>query len=137
LLRVLQDQEVMRVGSPVPRKVDVRIIVATNRNLEDEIKEGNFSADLNNRLREAVIDVPPLRETPEMIPGIVNHLLEVYCAKYNKDLICPDETMSIFLAYQWPGNIQELKNTIQNLIITCEGNEICPQHLPPSMHAGR
>lgn len=137
LLRVLQDQEVMRVGSPVPRKVDVRIIAATNRNLDVEIKKGNFSLDLNNRLREAVIDVPPLRETPEMIPGIANHFMEVYGAKYKKDIICSDETMSIFLAYQWPGNIQELKNTIQSLIITCDGNEILPQHLPPSMHTGK
>ena len=127
----------MRVGSPVPRRVDVRIIAATNRNIDVEIKKGNFSVDLINRLREVVIDVPPLRETPEMIPDIVNHFLEVYGAKYNKDLICSDETMSIFLVYQWPGNIQEVKNTIQNLIITCDGNEILPQHLPPSMHTGK
>lgn len=135
LLRVLQEKKVMRVGSPVPKKVDVRIIAATNRNLDVEIEKENFNVDLNNRLREAVIDIPPLRETPEMIPGIVKHFLAVYGAKYKKDMICPDETMSIFLAYQWPGNIQELKNTIQSLIFTCEGDAILPQNLPPSMHA--
>jgi PAS domain S-box-containing protein len=134
LLSVLQDQEVMREGSPVPKKVDVRIIAATNRNLEDEIKKGNFSRDLLDKLREAVLDIPPLRETPKMIPGIVNHFLQHYGAKYSKDIICPDETMSVFLAYQWPGNIRELKNTVQNLILSCEGNEIRPQDLPPCMH---
>lgn len=133
LLRLLQDQEVVRVGSPVPKKVNVRIIAATNRNLEDEIKKGNFSRDLFKKLHEAVVDIPPLRETPEMIPGIVNHILERCVAKYKKDIICPDETMSLFLAYQWPGNIRELKNTIQNLIITCEGDEILPHNLPPCM----
>jgi PAS domain S-box-containing protein len=135
LLRVLQDQEVMRVGSSVPKKVDVRIIAATNRNLEEEIEKGTFRSDLFYRLRVAVVEIPPLREVPEMISGLVNHFLERFEEKYKKDIICPDETMSMFLAYQWPGNIRELENTIQSLVITCEGNEILPQDLPPSIHA--
>jgi transcriptional regulator with PAS, ATPase and Fis domain len=137
LLRVLQSREVMRVGSPAPRKIDVRIVSATNRNLEDEIKKGNFRKDLYNWLNEAVIDIPPLRRTPEMIPDMVNCLLQLYGAKYKKDITCPDETMSIFSAYRWPGNMLELKNTIQNLVISCEGDEILSQNLPPYMHTGK
>jgi PAS domain S-box-containing protein len=137
LLRLLQDQEVMRVGSPVPKKVNVRIIAATSTNLEDEIKKGNFSEDLFNKLREKIITIPPLREIPEMIPSIVDYYLKRYGVKYKKDMNCPNETMSMFLAYQWPGNIRELENTIQSLFMTCEGNEIPPHNLPPSMHASK
>ncbi len=134
LLRVLQDQEVMRVGSSAPKKVDVRIIAATNRNLEQEMEKGNFRRDLFYRLRVAVVDIPPLRETPQMIPGLVNHFLKRFGAKYKKDILCPESTMDIFLTYRWPGNIRELENTIQSLVVTCEGNEIHPQDLRPSMH---
>ena len=133
LLRLLQDQEVMRVGS-VPQKVDIRIMAASNTSLEDDIKKGHFKSDLYDRLQEAVIDIPPLREAPEMIPGIVTHFLKQYGAKYKKDIRVPEKTMSIFLRYQWPGNTQELKNTIQNLIMTCEADEILPQNLPPYMN---
>lgn len=135
LLRVLQDQEVVRVGSSVPKKVDVRIIAATNRNLEEEVEKGNFRIDLFYRLRVAVVDIPPLREVPGMIPGLVNHFLERYGAKYKKDIICPDGTMNIFLTYRWPGNIRELENTIQSLVVTSQSHEILPIDLPPCMCA--
>lgn len=135
LLRVLQDQEVMRVGSSVPQKVDVRIIAATNRNLEEEVANGNFRIDLFYRLRVAVVDIPPLREVREMIPGLVNHFLERFKAKYKKDIVCHDDTMNIFMAYKWPGNIRELENTIQSLVVTCQGHEILPEDLSPCMQA--
>jgi PAS domain S-box-containing protein len=135
LLRVLQDQEVMRVGSSIPKKVDVRIIAATNRNLEAEVANGNFRIDLFYRLRVAVVDIPPLREVREMIPGLVNHFLERFRVKYKKDIVCHDETMNIFMAYRWPGNIRELENTIQSLVVTCEGDEILPDDLAPCMQA--
>lgn len=135
LLRVLQDQEVMRVGSSVPQKVDVRIIAATNRNLEEEVANGNFRIDLFYRLRVAVVDIPPLREVPEMIPGLVNHFLERFRSKYKKDIVCHDDTMAIFLLYRWPGNIRELENTIQSLVVTCQGHEIVPEDLSPCMQA--
>ncbi len=135
LLRVLQDQEVMRVGSSVPKKVDVRIIAATNRNLEEEVEKGNFRIDLFYRLRVAVVDIPPLREVPGMIPGLVNHFLEKFGTKYKKDIICPDGTMNIFLTYRWPGNIRELENTIQSLVVTSQSHEILPVDLPPCMCA--
>lgn len=134
LLRVLQDQEVMRVGSSTPKKVDVRIIAATNRNLEEEMEKGNFRNDLFYRLRVAVVDIPPLREVPLMIPGLVKHFLQRYGTKYKKKILCPEETMTLFLTYGWPGNIRELENTIQSLVVTCEGHEILPKDLPPSMH---
>ncbi len=133
LLRVLQDKEVMPVGSSVPRKVDVRIIAATNRNLEKEVKEGNFRADLFYRLRVAVINIPPLRETPVMIPHLVDHFLTRFCNKYNKDVACPEETLEFFLTYSWPGNIRELENLIQSLVVTSERDEILPEELPPNM----
>ncbi|WP_319550099.1 sigma 54-interacting transcriptional regulator [Desulfogranum marinum] len=135
LLRVLQDHEVMPVGSSTPRKVDVRIIAATNRNLEEEVERGNFRADLFYRLRVAVVEIPPLREVPGMIPGLVNHFLERFGAKYSKDIICPDSTLNFFLTYRWPGNIRELENMIQSLVVTCEGHEILPENLSPCMCA--
>ena len=135
LLRVLQDQEVIRVGSSIPQKVDVRIIAATNRDLEEEVANGNFRIDLFYRLRVAVVDIPPLREVQEMIPGLVNHFLERFRAKYKKDIICHDDTMNIFMAYRWPGNIRELENTIQSLVVTCQGHEILPEDLSPCMQA--
>ncbi len=135
LLRVLQDQEVMRVGSSVPKKVDVRIIAATNRKLEEEVAKGNFRIDLFYRLRVAVVDIPPLREVPEMIPGLVNHFLDRFRRKYKKDITCTDDTMKVFIAYRWPGNIRELENTIQSLVVTCEHNEILPEDLTPCMQA--
>lgn len=135
LLRVLQDQEVMRVGSSIPKKVDVRIIAATNRNLEEEVEKGNFRIDLFYRLRVAVVDIPPLRQVPGMIPGLVHHFLERFGAKYKKDIICPDGTMNIFLTYRWPGNIRELENTIQSLVVTSQSHEILPVDLPPCMCA--
>jgi len=135
LLRVLQDQEVMRVGSSIPKKVDVRIIAATNRNLEEEVEKGNFRIDLFYRLRVAVVDIPPLRQVPGMIPGLVHHFLEKFGQKYKKDIICPDGTMNIFLTYRWPGNIRELENTIQSLVVTSQSHEILPIDLPPCMCA--
>lgn len=135
LLRVLQDQEVMRVGSSIPKKVDVRIIAATNRNLEEEVEKGNFRIDLFYRLRVAVVEIPPLRQIPGMIPGLVNHFLDRFGAKYKKDILCPDGTMNIFLTYRWPGNIRELENTIQSLVVTCQSHEILPIDLPPCMCA--
>lgn len=135
LLRVLQDQEVMRVGSSIPKKVDVRIIAATNRNLEEEVEKGNFRIDLFYRLRVAVVDIPPLRQIPGMIPGLVHHFLERFGVKYKKDIICPDGTMNIFLTYRWPGNIRELENTIQSLVVTSQSHEILPIDLPPCMCA--
>lgn len=135
LLRVLQDQEVMRVGSSIPKKVDVRIIAATNRNLEEEVEKGNFRIDLFYRLRVAVVDIPPLRQVPGMIPGLVSYFLERFGVKYKKDIICPDGTMNIFLTYRWPGNIRELENTIQSLVVTSQSHEILPEDLPPCMCA--
>ncbi len=135
LLRVLRDQEVTRVASTLLQKIDVRIIAASSSNLEDEIKNGNFSRDLYQRLSETIIDVQPLRESPEIIPELANHYLKKYSERYKKDIILPEETMNIFLKYQWPGNITELKHTLHCLAMTCEGHEIFPQNLPPAIQA--
>lgn len=135
LLRVLQDQEVVRVGSSTPKKVDVRIIAATNRNLEEEVEKGNFRIDLYYRLRVAVVDIPPLRDNPEMIPGLIHYFLERFNKKYKKEVTCHPESMRIFMAYRWPGNIRELENAIQSLVVTCHTSEIDPEDLAPCMQA--
>lgn len=82
-----------------------------------------------------MIEIPPLREVSGMITGLVNHFLERFGAKYNKDIVCPDSTLNFFLTYRWPGNIRELENMIQSLVVTCEGNEILPEDLSPCMCA--
>lgn len=134
LLRVLQDQEIVAVGASTPKKVNVRVIAATNRNLEEEVNKGNFRADLYYRLRVAVVDIPALRQVPEMIPGLVHHFLELFGMKYRKAFRCPEKTMELFCGYRWPGNIRELENMIHSLVITSVGSEIRPEDLPPSIH---
>jgi PAS domain S-box-containing protein len=135
LLRVLQDQEVVRVGASVAKKVDVRIIAATNRNLEEEVRKGNFRSDLFYRLRVAVVDIPPLRERTEMIPGLVEHFLSIYGEKYKKDITCARDAMQLLLKYRWPGNIRELENLVQSLVVTLEHSEISANDLPPSINS--
>ena len=127
VFRVMRSREVIRIGSPVIRNVNVRIIASTSRNLEVETEKGNFHNELNDRLGETVIKIPALCETPEVIPSLVKQVLEVYGPKYNRKMICNEAAISILEAYPWPGNIQELQNTIQNLMVKCEGNEIRPQ----------
>ena len=133
VLRVLESQEVIRVGSPAAQKVNVRIIAASNINLKYEVKKGNFSKALYNRLSENIVDIPPLRELPEIIPDIVDHFLKRYGAKYKRDITCPNETMTMFLQYQWPGNLRELRISIQSLIMSSDGDKILPENLTPSI----
>lgn len=120
LLSVLQDQEVMRIGATKVKKVDVRIIAATNRNLEQSINEGSFRKDLFYRLRVAELDIPPLRERKEDIIPLVKFFLDKYNTKYSKKMNLSREVMRVLQFYQWPGNVREIQNLILGLIVTQE-----------------
>ncbi len=133
LLRVLQDGEIMRVGSTMPRKVDVRVIAATNRNLEDCIKEGTFRSDLYYRLNVATVRIPPLRERPEDIEPLAKKFLALYAAKYKKGLYFMDVSMEVMRSYAWPGNVRELQNLVHSIAITAKGPAISPQELPSQL----
>jgi DNA-binding NtrC family response regulator len=125
LLRVLQDQQVQRVGSPVPRKVDVRVVAATNRNLHDLIKEGAFREDLYYRLSMVAIKLPSLCERAEDLPLLQRHFVERFAKQYGKDIRGITRRAQTLLArYSWPGNVRELENVIGNAAMMAEGNVI-------------
>lgn len=118
LLQVLQDEEYFRVGGKRSVRVDARVVVATNRNLEREIELGNFREDLFYRLNVVAIRLPPLRERKEDIPLLVGHFLDTYCRRYGADLTeLSPEVMEAFCGYGWPGNVRELENMIRRLVV--------------------
>lgn len=130
LLRVLQDGEIVRVGSSMPRKVDVRVIAATNRDLAQCVEEGTFRRDLFYRLNVATLRIPPLRERPEDILPLAQHYLKEYTTKYHKSMAFMDITLDLLRAWHWPGNVRELQNMIHSLVITLKGPLITPSDLP-------
>ncbi len=130
LLRVLQDGEIMRVGSTTPRKVDVRIIAASNRNLKDCVLAGTFRQDLYYRLNVASIQIPALRDRPEDVAPLAKLFLESYSGKYRKKLRFLDSTLNLLRQYSWPGNVRELQNLVHSMAITTRGPVISPQELP-------
>jgi PAS domain S-box-containing protein len=132
-LRILQDREIIRIGSTKVKKVDVRFIAASNRNLEDAVKEGTFRRDLYYRLQVAVVQIPPLRERKDDTLPLVRHFLAMFNAKYRKDLALTPETESALLDYGWPGNVRELENLIHGLVIMLQKKWVDTADLPPSM----
>ena len=125
LLRVLQDGEFERVGSSSTIKVDARVIAATNRNLEEEVKAGRFREDLWYRLNVFPITVPPLRERKEDVPALISHFLERYNKRLGRhvDIISP-KSMDAAANYQWPGNVRELENLVHRAVIVSQGREL-------------
>jgi transcriptional regulator with GAF, ATPase, and Fis domain len=118
LLRVLQEQEFERLGSNLTHKVDVRLVAATNRNLAEMVKQGEFRSDLYYRLDVFPILVPPLRARSEDIPALVTHFVEIFGHRMRKQIDhIPRETMSALCSYNWPGNIRELQNRIERAVI--------------------
>ncbi|HEX9052843.1 MAG TPA: sigma-54 dependent transcriptional regulator [Anaeromyxobacter sp.] len=118
LLQVLQDEEFYRVGGTRSRRVDARVVVATNRDLEEEIAKGGFRNDLYYRLDVVTIRVPPLRERTEDIVPLARHFVEKYLRRYPGGLDrVPDEVMERFLAHDWPGNVRELENLVRRLVV--------------------
>lgn len=130
LLRVLQDQEIVRVGSSHTVTVDVRIIAATNRDLSAEIAEGKFRQDLYYRLNVARLNVPPLRERLEDIPLLANYFLELHSSKYKKEMYLADDALECLTTYSWPGNVRELYNAILQLVVTKPNGTITLSSLP-------
>jgi formate hydrogenlyase transcriptional activator len=127
LLRVLQEQEFERLGSTRTHQVDVRLVAATNRNLVDMVKHSQFRSDLYYRLNVFPVPLPPLRARCEDIPALVQHFVEVYARRMDKQIEhIPAETMSALTSYQWPGNIRELQNFIERSVILSSGNVLCP-----------
>lgn len=133
LLRVLQDQEIMRLGSTRAKKVDVRFIAATSRNLEEAVRLGTFRIDLFYRLRVAVVDIPPLRERRTDIPYLVKYFLERYNNKYRRKIVFSTGVEEIFQTYKWPGNVRELENLIQSLVVTRDKDILEEADLPQNM----
>jgi PAS domain S-box-containing protein len=133
LLRVLQEQEIYRVGSVTPKKVDVRILAATNQDLSTLVKEGKFRADLYYRLNVVPIEIPSLKERKEDILPLLHHFCEVFNEKHNMNKYFAAETIEILEKYDWPGNVRELKNVVERLIIMNPENELLPKHLPENI----
>ncbi|HEY2029207.1 MAG TPA: sigma 54-interacting transcriptional regulator, partial [Myxococcales bacterium] len=118
LLTVLQDEEYYRVGGKRPLKADARVVVATNRVLEDEIARGNFREDLYYRLNVVSVLVPPLRERKEDVPGLIEHFRKKYGSKYRGGaMIFSDEVMRRLSEYDYPGNVRELENLVRRLVV--------------------
>ncbi len=131
LLRVLQEKTVYHLGSSKPTKVDVRIISATNRDLEKAIKDGTFREDLYYRLNVVTINVPPLRERKEDISLLANHFFKKFVVVNSKKINgISSEVMDILTEYHWPGNVRELENVIEHAVVVCKNNEITPGDLP-------
>ena len=128
LLRVLESQEIQRVGGSKSIGVDTRVVAATNKNMEELIKEGKFRDDLFFRLNVIPVELPPLRERMEDIPLLVEHFLELLAAEYKQPVKrLTEAALSSLLKHSWPGNIRELKNLIERLVIMTPGDEIGPE----------
>ena len=137
VLRVLEEQRVEPLGSNQPATVDVRVIAATNKKLEEEIGRNAFREDLFYRLNVIPFYVPALRERREDIPILGAHFLAEYCRAYGKkpkDFSAP--AIDVLLAYPWPGNVRELRNLVERLVIMCPSQKIEPHHLPPELFRG-
>jgi len=131
LLRVLQDKTFERVGGSKPITVDVRIIAATNKNLEEAIQKGFFRQDLYYRINVVPIYLPPLRERREDIPDLVYHFIKRFAGKVsNRIKSVSPEAMELMTNYEWRGNIRELENAIERAMVLSDGDRILPEHLP-------
>ncbi|MCF7821532.1 MAG: sigma 54-interacting transcriptional regulator [Mariprofundaceae bacterium] len=134
LLRVLQEREVERLGENTPRKVDVRIIAATNRNLLEMVRAGTFREDLYYRLHVLPIQTPTLRSRRDDIPLLVQHLLSEMASRYGRTLEISPEALQVLENYDWPGNIRELVNILEFAFVQSDGLNILPSHFPPEIH---
>ena len=133
LLRVLQEREFERVGGNETVQVDVRVIGATNRNLETMVKEGKFREDLFYRLNVFKIDLPPLRERLEDIPILASYFAEKYARRGQSPSLFSPEAMQLILGYSWPGNIRQLENAIERAVLTAKEGMIVPENLPSEL----
>jgi Nif-specific regulatory protein len=134
LLRVLQEREFERLGGTESIKVNVRLIAATNKDLEKSIAERTFREDLFYRINVFTIFVPPLRERKSDIMLLADHFLEKYGREHGKNIKrISTPAIDMLMSYHWPGNVRELENTIERAVLVCDGNVIHGHHLPPTL----
>lgn len=137
LLRFIQEGEVYRVGGKDPIKVDIRLICATNRELDQEVARGNFREDLFYRINTIVVSAPPLRRRKEDIPVLVNHFLNNSSSSYlNRGRTVSEDAMKALVRYDWPGNIRELQNACERLQILSDGHMIMLNDIPENIRVG-
>jgi two-component system, NtrC family, nitrogen regulation response regulator NtrX len=137
VLRVLEEQRVEPLGSHTPVTVDVRVVAATNKKLEEEIARNAFREDLFYRLNVIPFYVPALRDRTEDIPILAAHFLKAFCEEYGKkQKEFSKPSVDVLLSYPWPGNVRELKNLVERLVIVCPSPRIEPHHLPPEVFRG-
>ena len=138
VLRFLQDQTFERVGGRTPISTHVRILAATNHNLNQLIADGRFRSDLYYRLKEVTIRLPPLRDRTEDIPELAHHFLFEFAQAIRRD-VCgfAPEVLEIFRSYPWPGNVRELRGAIKEAALRTTGRTILPEFLPPNCLASR
>ncbi len=131
LLRVLQENEIRPVGDSKTMKIDVRVIAATSKNLEEEVRKGTFREDLFYRLNVLPIKLPPLRNRPEDIPLLSQHFIDKFSISLDKEIKgITSAAMSILLKHSWPGNVRELENVIERAVILAEGENLVPENFP-------
>ena len=136
ILRVLQEKRFERIGGTQSVEVDVRVISATNKNLEEEVRRGNFREDLYYRISVYPITLPPLRERKEDIPELVAYFLDKFNRKLKRRIrSVSDRALECFLNYKWPGNIRELENILERSMLNCTGDTLLPEHLPITLTA--
>jgi len=135
LLRVLQDGTYERLGGRETLRSDARILAATNRNLEQAVRDGKFREDLYYRLNVITVRLPSLRERKDEIPLLAHHFRRIYAARNHKEItdISP-ATMSCLVAYEWPGNVRELENVIERAVVLCDGGTLLPHLLPDALN---
>ena len=134
-LRALQEREIERLGSSTPIPVDVRIIAATNRDLQKALDEGVLREDLYYRLNVILLQVPPLRERMDDVPILAMHFLRKYAAREGSGMTAiSDEALNVLLSYSWPGNVRELENAIERAVVLGQGDRLRAQDLPAQVH---
>jgi len=134
LLRVLQDFEITRVGGTVPRKIDVRLICASNQDLEELVQQKKFRSDLYYRLHVIPVYIPPLRERAEDIPHLMTLFLHRFNKKYSKKKVFSSGVIDKLIKYSWPGNVREMANLIERLVVITPGNRIDVNDLPAEIY---
>jgi PAS domain S-box-containing protein len=136
ILSVLQDQEVMRLGGTHPKKTNVRVIAATNQDIEKMVNSGTFRKDLYYRLNVLPITIPPLRERKDDIPFLIHHFLAIYNKKYDLHVQLDELAITNLCSYGWPGNVRELANLIERLVIVSKDPVVTSSHLPKKFLSG-
>jgi DNA-binding NtrC family response regulator len=134
LLRAIEDQIITPVGGTKGEKVDIRLLAATNHDLQEEVRKESFRSDLYYRLRVMSIHLPELKQRTEDIPLLANHFLKKYSRSLEKEVrTISKETLNLLLDYDWPGNVRELEHAVERAVLVCDSEDILPEHLPPEI----